>query len=427
MSGRITWLWRGLLDNLRDPLLRNSYLIMITTLMMAGGGSVFWVIAARLSPSHDVGLAGSLVSAAEALAVLALLGMDIVLIRIMPTSDRKAADVNAGVLVVGSAGFVLGVGYVLALPLISPRLHDLLGYGWGVAYAVLVAGTATNQFTDHLFLAVDRVIVNLRINGIMLSTIKLALPFALAGLGALGLYGSVGLATLVAAIVSVMALQRALPGRAFRLPSRQFRASFRFARAGYVANTLNLVPQLTFPLLIINEQGPSQSALYFVGFQIVSLLNQAAFSMCNSMYSEASRRPHQVLATVRKAGLSLAVVTTLGAAVLIVVAPLVMLIFGHTYADHGTANLRVLALGSLGVALNVWSAVRLRIASHHVSMMSVQAFTTALMLALAIVLVHVGIEGVAAAWGLGQFAGGVVGLAVSRTIAPLRDADEVPA
>jgi hypothetical protein len=98
-----------------------------------------------------------------------------------------------------------------------------------------------------------------------------------------------------------------------------------------------------------------------------------------------------------------------------------MRVFGAEYAAHGTANLRILALGSLGVALNFWVAVRLRLAGHRVAMVSVQLFTTVLMLVLAVAFVHEGIEWVALAWGAGQLTGGVVGYVVSRLVAPLAD------
>ena len=61
---------------------------------MAGGGALFWVIAARLASPEDVGLAGSLVAAADSLALFAQLGLNIAMLRTMPTSSRKAADVR---------------------------------------------------------------------------------------------------------------------------------------------------------------------------------------------------------------------------------------------------------------------------------------------------------------------------------------------
>ena len=57
---------------------------------MAGGGAVFWVIAARLATPEDVGLAGSLVAAADSLALFAQLGLNIALLRpCRPATARR--------------------------------------------------------------------------------------------------------------------------------------------------------------------------------------------------------------------------------------------------------------------------------------------------------------------------------------------------
>ena len=45
----------------KDRMLANSALMFATTLMMAGRGALFWVVAARLQTPENVGLAGSLV------------------------------------------------------------------------------------------------------------------------------------------------------------------------------------------------------------------------------------------------------------------------------------------------------------------------------------------------------------------------------
>jgi O-antigen/teichoic acid export membrane protein len=85
---------RGKLQAVRaDPLLVNSTLLFATTMLMAGGGAAFWVVAARLQSAEVVGLAGSLVSAADALALFAQLGLNIALVRTLPISQRRAADV----------------------------------------------------------------------------------------------------------------------------------------------------------------------------------------------------------------------------------------------------------------------------------------------------------------------------------------------
>ena len=409
-------------ESLRDPLIVNSSLILTTTVLMALAGSIFWVVAARLATSEQVGLASSLVSTTEALAVFAQLGLNITLIRTMPKSDRQASDVVLSTLVVGAAGAVLALGYGLALPTISPAVADVVTHPGAITlFAVLVAATAVNQLTDGIFLSINHVIGNLWVNGVLMGLVKLALPFLLVGAGALGVYASVGGSALVAALASLVLILRALPGRATRRPSKALLSSSRFSTAGYVSSVLYFVPQLVFPVLIINAEGPERSAVYFIGFQIATLLNAGIYAIANAMYAEASRRPEQARQVVAKGGRTIMASVFIGVVALWAATPVLLSVFGEHYADQGVTTLRILALGALGVGINYWGAVRLRLANHHGAMVGVQLFTTILMVVLAALAAPHGIEWVAVAWGAGQLVGGLVGALAVHTIAPLHD------
>lgn len=413
--------------SLADPLIRNSVLMLLTTLSMAGVGAIFWVVAARVAPRAEIGLASSLVATTEALAVFAQLGLNVSLLRILPRSDRKRADVLVTSGIVAVVAAMLALGYGVLLPAIAPDLATVITWWTLPVFALLVAGTALNQLTDAMFLGIDRVLDNLWVNGVLLSAVRLLVPFALAGAGAFAIFGAVAGSALLAAAVSLWLILRALRGSPRgRRASRELRDSVKLSGAGYASNVLYIAPQLVFPVLIINASGPAQSAVFFVSFQIVTLLNHAVYMISNSMYAEVSRAPERVHEIVAKAGRTIAVAAVAGIVVLVLAAPLVLEIFGGSYADAGATTLRVLALGTVGVGFNYWSAVRLRIAAHVRAMVGVQLFATVAVIGLAAAAAPHGIAWVAAAWGAGQLLGGVVGYTVSRTVAPLPEAPELP-
>ncbi|MEP9362043.1 oligosaccharide flippase family protein [Nocardioides sp. CN2-186] len=413
----------------RDPLLMNSALMFATTLLMAGGGAVFWVIAARLADPGDVGLAGSLVAAGDSLALFAQLGLNIAILRTMPTSSRKAADVLTASLAVVTAGVGFALVYAVLLPWTSPRLADVLhSPATVVVFCVLVAATGLNVLSDAIFLAINRVWSYLRLNGILMGVVKCALPFALAGAGvldALGLYACVGGAILVCAVASVVVILRHVPGRRSLSPSPELRASRGFAAAGYVTYVLTVLPLLVFPLIVINALGPAQGGAYFISFQVVTLLHAVVLAVASSAYAEAERAEHHRHRVVRKGGLTLLVCSVAGCLAMMVAAPYFLAIFGPHYVDSGTATLRVLALATVGAAFNYWSAMRLRLASHLSAMILVQLVSTVVMLVLAVVLAPYGTVWVAAAWGIGHVVGGLLGFVVTSTF--LRFPDDAPA
>ncbi len=198
-----------------DQLLTNSALMLATTVLMAAGGAVFWVIAARLAHPAEIGLAGSLVAAGDTLGLFAQLGLNIALLRTLPQSTRQAADVVTSGLVVLVAGAAVALGDALLLPWTSPRLATVLDSPVAIGiFCVLVAATALNVLSDSAFLGLNRVWSYLRLNGFLMSLLKCVLPFLLAGAGALGLYGSVGGAIACCAAASVWVILRHLPGRA---------------------------------------------------------------------------------------------------------------------------------------------------------------------------------------------------------------------
>ena len=406
-------------------LMSNSLLVFVTTMLMAGAGAVFWVIAARLASPQDVGLAGSLAAAGDSLALFAQLGLNIAIVRTLPASSRKAADVVTSVLVVLGAGVVFGLGYALLLPLTSPRLADVLSSPLVVAaFAVLVAGTALNVLTDSVFLAIDRVWSFLRLNGLLMGALKCGLPFLLAGAGAFGLYGSIGLAVSVCGVASVWAILRHVPGPRRPAPSPELLANRGFAAAGYVTYVLTVLPLLVFPLIVVNALGSAQAGAYFISFQVAALLNAVVLAVANLSYAEVERAPTGRHAVVRRSGALLLGGAVLGCAVMVVLAPYLLAIFGSHYVDEGTATLRVLALACVGAAFNYWGILRLRLAAHLGAMIGVQVISTVVMLVLAIVLAPHGTVWVGAAWGIGHAVGGLLGWIATATFA--RFADDAP-
>src|SRR5689334_16443748 len=158
-------------------MLTNSVMLFGTSLLMAGFGALFWVLAARLQSPETVGLAGPLVATSDTLALFAQLGLNIALVRTMPRSDRKAADVIASVVVVACAGALFAAVFVLLLPWTSPRLHQALDSPLAdVVFVCLVAATAINVLSDNVFLAIDRVRSYFFLNGFVLGVAKCALP-----------------------------------------------------------------------------------------------------------------------------------------------------------------------------------------------------------------------------------------------------------
>ena len=414
---------RGLVSGVRsDRMLTNSAMLFTTSLLMAGFGALFWVLAARLSDARTVGLAGTVVAASDTLALFAQLGLNIALVRTMPRSRHPAADVIASAALVGSVASVLALGYVLLLPLTSPQVQEVLHSPWAaVLFCVLVAATAVNVLSDNVFLAINQVRSYLWLNGVLLGVAKCTLLFALAGAGVLGLYGSTGGAALLCGVASMVVILRHLPRPTRLRPSAELLHARGFAGAGYLTVVLALTPQMVLPLLVVNELGAEAGAYFFVSMQVIALQNAVVVTIGNSMFAEAERHPEHLVRTVRRGGVAIAVAAVLSALAMVLVAPLLLSIFGPEYVEEGTATLRILALSVPGLGLAYWAAMRLRIAHHPRAMVGAQLCGTTVILGSAGITVPHGTTWVAAGLGIGYLVAGVAGLLISRLVAPLHD------
>jgi O-antigen/teichoic acid export membrane protein len=407
-----------------DPLMVNSGLMLATTLLMAGGGALFWVLAARLQTPENVGLAGSLVASAETIALFAQLGLNIALVRTLPTSTRKAADIVTAGLVVASAGAVFAVVYGVLLPVMSPRLGEVLHSPWLVAlFCVLVALTALNVLSDSAFLGLNKLRAYLGLNGVLLNVAKLGLPFALVGAGALGLYGAVAGAAALCAAASLWVIMRAVPGPRSLSPSSELLEARKFAGASYAQYALAVTPLLVYPVLVVNALGTAEAGAYFVSFQVAMLLHAALLALANAAYAEAERAATGRHRLVRRSAVTLVGGTAIGALALVLLAPYLLWIFGPHYVDEGTATLQVLALAVLCAAYNYWGALRLRLSRHLRAIVLVQLTSTVTMLGIGWALVPRGTVWVAASWAIGHLVGGVFGHVASLTVATFADGD----
>ncbi|HDN74250.1 MAG TPA: lipopolysaccharide biosynthesis protein, partial [Archaeoglobus sp.] len=76
-------------NHLNDPLFKNAYFLMLSSITSAGSGFFFWLIAARFYATADIGLASAIISAMGLISMLSLLGFDISLVRFLPEREDK--------------------------------------------------------------------------------------------------------------------------------------------------------------------------------------------------------------------------------------------------------------------------------------------------------------------------------------------------
>ena len=405
---------RGTPSQLRAGRLHvNSLLLLATAGLTALSGFVFWIEAARFYPAGEVGVATSLISALNVLSYVALLGFNVSFVKLLPHSPTRDADLTVGVLCVFAAGCVVGIGYLAVWRwFIGAGTADMGGLAT-VGFAVAVGGCAVNLVTDAVFVGLRRAEYNFVLDGLVMSLVKVALPVALVGLGAIGVVYASGLATLTAALLSVLLVYTRF---GFRPDLRGWPSvlarGYRFLGVNYVANLLNLVPVIVLPAAVLRFHGAERAAWFFIPFQIATLVNAISYAVCQSMFAEAAKPTGGVRRLVLQAlVLQLAAVSVVVALLWAVARP-VLGLFGESYAGNAVLVLRLLLVSALPVALTTWGIVVLRILDATRPLVLTNVVYVVVVLGVLTLTSRASLTWAAIAWGAGNLAAAVVALVV---------------
>lgn len=406
---------RWLQGQLDDQLYRTGYLLIAGTGVTSLLGMVFWALAARAYPTHDVGTNAAVISAMTLVSGACSLGLSAVLVRYLPVAGlaTKRLIVGSYLLTVGLS-LVFGAAAALTSHLWSSDL-SFLGSGlWLVGFTLATAATT-------VFILQDSVLTGLHtarwipVENSLYAVGKLILLVALAvALPSSGLFVA-WTAPLVPAlaIVSYLIFRRLVPNHG-SFGTLERRKVFAMAAGNYGGNLFSLAGTLYLPILVANQTNPTEAAYFYVPWLISLSLQLIAINMMTSLtVTAAVDLPRLRLLSRRAIGQSFRLVAPL---VLIgfVAAPLVLRIFGSDYADAGTPLMRWLLVGAIPNVIVSLGVTVGRIEHRGGVVLLAQAANSVIVIALSALLISgSGITGVGIAFAVSQT---VLALGLGATI-----------
>lgn len=391
-----------------DPLLRSAYSLMMNVALTSGLGLGFWVLAARMFPSASVGRDSALVSAMLTISSICQLNLSAAIMRFLPVSKLSPSRVVLGGYALTAVVSALGATlFVLGAPQVSSG-YAFLSHDRALSVLYVAAVTVWGVFAlqDAVLTSVRRatwVPVENATFGIMKIA---ALPLLLT----LGSLHSVFIAWVVPMVMLVIPVNFLIFTRA--IPSRpqggdQLSPVERFGRRGlarymaqdYFAGIFIQAATTFLPALVVWLQGSTRGAYFYMPFTIVGGFDLMFVNVGYSLTVEASMAPERLreltVTTVRRFGGLLVA----GVLMLIVGADLLLLAFGHAYAQAGAGVLRLLAVASLcrGV-IGLYTAIN-RVEGRASRVLGAHGTVCLGTLALAVLGGrHGGLDGVALAW-----------------------------
>jgi O-antigen/teichoic acid export membrane protein len=389
-------------------LLRGAYSLVANTAVTSVLGMGFWVAAARLFSSVEVGRDTVLISVMIELSTVCQLNMGNGIIRFLPdlgTPSRQALGAVYGL--VGMMALLVGTAFVLIVPHVSHQLA-YLGNEMTLAVGFVAALVLWGLFTlQDAALMATRQAPWIPIENGLFGALKLA---ALPAFLVVGAVHGVFLAwvlpmALLLAPVNLLVFRRAIPrhvaseARESSISRIGPRRVARFLAQDYLASVFTQATLTVLPVLVIAILGAQQSAYFAMPFTIVMAFDTFAYGACTSLVVEATLEQDSLRVLTKVFARRVLALLMPAAALLALAAPLVMLPFGHAYAQHGADVLRLLLCASIFRAVIALFSAVARVQGRGLRLATVELALLVLVLGPAILLARShGIEGVGAAW-----------------------------
>jgi O-antigen/teichoic acid export membrane protein len=415
---------RELLRTVREPLYANAYALVANQVLSAGLGLLYWMLAARLYGAVTVGASAAVISTLLLISGIAQLGLGGGMTRFLPRAGRRTRR-----LILLSYGAVVVVSVVLSLAFVALGgalgLRSVLGDGpllalWAVLAAVLWS----------VFRLQDAVLIGLRqakwvlIENTIYNVTKLLLLAV--GVGFLANAGIVGSWFLPTPIVIVLVTWLVFgvytradriapaPADAQPLTVREIAAT---SGGDHVGSLVAEAASRLIPLLVVAVLGAAANAYFYQAWLVATTLSLLASGMTDSFTAEAAADRPNISRYSRDILRHMAVLILPAAAILGVGAPLILTLFGKSYAAEGTTLLRWLCLSSPLILFNNWYLAYARVMGRIRQVVWLQVIAAALLLGLSLAfLLPLGITGVGIAWLLSEAVIAAIGLIDSRSV-----------
>lgn len=394
-------------SHVSDPLLRSAYSLGVNSILTAGLGMAFWILAARIYPSASVGRDSALIAAMMQISTVAQLNMANALVRFMPGYAAAGKLLIVAYAISGVAAVLLGAGFVLVAPHVTEDFAFLVREpvtGIGYVAAVVLWGVFALQ--DAALTAMRQAPWVPIENGVfgILKLIGLPLLFAIGSTHGVFIAWVIPMSFLVVPVNWLLFrrfLSRHRQLRANAASTLQFgrRRLAGFLALDYLATMFIQTSLAVLPLLVVAILGSSANAHFYIPFTIAIAIDATSFSIATSLVAEGVLAPAEIPALVRLLVRRVALVGLPIVALLLVAAPVFMLPFGEEYVRESTPVLRILVCASLFRAAVALVAAIWRVEGSSGRIAALEGCILVCLVGTAIPLAHaLGVTGVALAW-----------------------------
>lgn len=401
--------------SLRQPLYRNGVALVANAGLSSLLGVVYWIVVARLLPAASVGVNTALVAAMTALSNAGQLSLGSAVASYVPrTADGRGRLIARCYVLAVVASVVLGAAFVFVAPNVVGDLSVLRTPWIAATFVASVVVWSLFALQDNVLTALRRA-VWVPLENIGYSAAKLALVVLIGGsMAGVGVFVSwVAPALLCLLPVNLLVFRRLLREPVAvddRPPSISFR---RFVTGETSGVLLWQLGTTMLPLLVVARVGATDGARFAIPWLLAQAVDLVAVNMGVSLTVEGAHDHGRVRELLRGLQRRCLPLIALAVATGVVVAPLVLQLYGGAYGHESVTVLRVLLVACLPRAVLVLAicAARAELALGRILVMQ-SALSITVPAVAWLAMGSLGVAGAAVGWLAGHLV--ATGIAVAR-------------
>lgn len=348
-----------------DPLYRNSYYLMLNSLISSFIGFIFWILMARFFDASNVGLATALISVSSIISIFSTFGLDISVIRFLGDQKEKKNYINTSITFISIAAIIISTIFLLGINVLAPDLSYVNDS------AIFVILFFVYNVANGLFLFINNTFIALRdskyvlFQNILVNLLRIPIPFFLVFLMAgFSIYASYSISMLITIIICLFFFLKKFIADyklEIKLERKILSEISHFSAGNYVATMFGNLPPLIIPLIILQFLNPADNAYFFMAFTIASVLFVVPVAYSSSLLAEGSFDESKFFSNLKKTLKQTYYVLIPLIFLILIFGDKLLLIFGESYSTEGSLLLSLLAVSTIFIALNTLYTTYLRI------------------------------------------------------------------
>ncbi len=333
---------------LNDRMYESSLWLLGSSVIMTLFGFFFWTLNARLFSPDEVGIASTLISSAELIVLLSLLGLDVTVMRYVGNYKNNSSLFNTSLSLSALISLLLGIVFIFVIGLIIPGLGRLKDHWLLFLFPVFVVFSLLNRLLSVILISLRKTQI-VFIMSVIFSVLKLVMLLLLISMGAFAILGSWMAAMVIVFFLSLTFVEWKLK---FQIDRNVIRDVFRFSSFSYFSNFLSMAPEAILPLMITYMIDPSTTAYFYISWMIAAVLFFIPASISKVLLVEGSIDEKTLNDGIKKSIRFIFLLLIPAVITLVISSKYLLLLFGKEYSEQAFRLLQILALSSIPYSIN---------------------------------------------------------------------------